>query len=58
MATKATADHPETGRPAVAFVAAGPVKRAHLWARPQVTVTFRRMGYTTHSYYTSFRERT
>ena len=34
-------DHPETGRPAVAFVTAGPVKRAHLRARPQVTVTFR-----------------
>ena len=34
-------DHPETGRSAVAFVTAGPVKRAHLRARPQVTVTFR-----------------
>jgi PPOX class probable F420-dependent enzyme len=34
-------DHPETGRPAAAFVTAGPVKRAHLRARPQITVTFR-----------------
>jgi PPOX class probable F420-dependent enzyme len=34
-------DHPETGRPAVAFVTAGRVKRAHLRARPQITVTFR-----------------
>jgi hypothetical protein len=34
-------DHPATGRPAVAFVSAGPVKRAHLRARPEVTVTFR-----------------
>ena len=34
-------DHPGTGRSAVAFVTAGPVKRAHLRARPQITVTFR-----------------
>ena len=34
-------DHPETGRPSVAFVSAGAVKRAHLRARPQITVTFR-----------------
>jgi PPOX class probable F420-dependent enzyme len=34
-------DHPETGRPTVAFVTAGRVKRAHLRARPQITVTFR-----------------
>jgi PPOX class probable F420-dependent enzyme len=34
-------DHPETGRSAVAFVTAGPVKRDHLRARPQITVTFR-----------------
>jgi PPOX class probable F420-dependent enzyme len=34
-------DHPATGRPAAAFVTAGPVKRAHLRARPQITVTFR-----------------
>lgn len=35
-------DHPETGRPALAFVTAGRVKRAHLRIRPQITVTFRR----------------
>jgi PPOX class probable F420-dependent enzyme len=34
-------DHPDTGRPAAAFVTAGPVKRAHLRSRPQITVTFR-----------------
>ena len=34
-------DHLRTGRPALAFVTAGPVKRAHLRARPQITVTFR-----------------
>src|SRR5277367_2511197 len=34
-------DHPGTGRSAVAFVTAGQVKRAHLRARPQITVTFR-----------------
>ena len=34
-------DHPHTGRPVLAFVTAGPVKRAHLRARPQITVTFR-----------------
>jgi hypothetical protein len=38
-------DHPGTGRSAVAFVTAGLVKRAHLRAhlraRPQITVTFR-----------------
>lgn len=34
-------NHPETGRPAVAFVTAGPVKRTHLRSRPQTTVTFR-----------------
>lgn len=34
-------DHPDTGRPVVAFVTAGRVKRAHLQARPQITVTFR-----------------
>ena len=34
-------DHPGTGRSVVAFVTAGPVKRAHLRARPQITVTFR-----------------
>jgi PPOX class probable F420-dependent enzyme len=34
-------DHPQTGRSTVAFVTAGPVKRAHLRARPQITVTFR-----------------
>ncbi len=34
-------DHPDTGRPAVAFVTAGPVKRAHLRARPQITMAFR-----------------
>jgi PPOX class probable F420-dependent enzyme len=34
-------DHPGTGRSAVAFVTAGAVKRAHLRARPQITVTFR-----------------
>jgi hypothetical protein len=34
-------DHPVTGRPAVAFVTAGRVKRAHLRARPQITVSFR-----------------
>jgi hypothetical protein len=34
-------DHPGTGRSAVAFVTAGPVKRAHLRDRPQITVTFR-----------------
>jgi PPOX class probable F420-dependent enzyme len=36
-----TLDHPGTGRSAVAFVTAGLVKRAHLRARPQITVTFR-----------------
>jgi PPOX class probable F420-dependent enzyme len=34
-------EHPHTGRPAIAFVTAGPVKRANLRARPQITVTFR-----------------
>lgn len=34
-------DHPGSGRPALAFVTAGAVKRANLQARPQVTVTFR-----------------
>jgi PPOX class probable F420-dependent enzyme len=34
-------DHPDTDRPVAAFVTAGRVKRAHLRARPQITVTFR-----------------
>jgi len=34
-------EHPETGRSTVAFVTAGALKRAHLRARPQITVSFR-----------------
>jgi PPOX class probable F420-dependent enzyme len=34
-------DHPETGRPALAFVTYGRVKLANLRARPQLTATFR-----------------
>jgi PPOX class probable F420-dependent enzyme len=33
--------HPATGRPVVGFVTYGPVKLAHLRARPQITLTFR-----------------
>ncbi|GAA5141418.1 PPOX class F420-dependent oxidoreductase [Nocardioides marinquilinus] len=33
--------HPATGDDVLAFVAAGPVKRAHLRRRPQLTATFR-----------------
>ena len=34
-------EHPETGRPVLAFVTYGRVKLANLRARPQLTVTFR-----------------
>ncbi len=34
-------DHPHTGQLAAAFVTAASVKRTHLRARPQITVTFR-----------------
>lgn len=34
-------DHPATGERVVAFVAHGSVKKQHLRARPQITVTFR-----------------
>lgn len=34
-------DHPDTGRPVLAFVTYGPVKLANLRARPQLTATFR-----------------
>jgi PPOX class probable F420-dependent enzyme len=34
-------DHPATGEPVLAFVTYGPVKLAHLRARPQLTATFR-----------------
>ncbi|WP_377267399.1 TIGR03618 family F420-dependent PPOX class oxidoreductase [Peterkaempfera sp. SMS 1(5)a] len=34
-------DHPAGGEPVLAFVTYGPVKLAHLRARPQLTATFR-----------------
>jgi PPOX class probable F420-dependent enzyme len=34
-------EHPDTGRPALAFVTYGPVKLGNLRARPQLAVTFR-----------------